>query len=365
MKSLCFLLTSAEWNGTEHMALRLLEALPIDPEKKSILVIKGEGPLLEQARKADIEARALNFRFFLDPFGAHRLERELRRLRPTVLQTFLFRANAWAGLLHPLFPSTSLFLSERCLDLNRRYAQVLLTRHAARRAVAVTAVSQAVQTILIHRERIPEEKIHVIPNGLPNSFFENPPPARSRDDLLPGTSPLIGTICGFRREKSLPVLVQAFRRFLDVCPTAGLVLGGDGPEMPAIRSLVQDLRLEDHIRFLGFVEDVRSVLPSLDLFVLPSREEGFPGVLLEALGMGLPCVASRIGGNLEILTEEYGEFFEPEDVADLTRAISALWENETKRKRARENGTDYIRKNFPASRMVEAYWNLYRPYLER
>jgi glycosyltransferase involved in cell wall biosynthesis len=133
---------------------------------------------------------------------------------------------------------------------------------------------------------------------------------------------LIGCVGQFVAEKGHEFLIRAFAQIRQVIPHAMLVLVGDGDLKGQYRRLVQQLDLEGKVLFHGFVPDIGSVLPALDLFVFPSLHEGLGSSLLAAMACEVPICASRTGGIPEIIQDGVtGYLFNPGDVAAITQSM--------------------------------------------
>ncbi len=172
--------------------------------------------------------------------------------------------------------------------------------------------------------RLPGERIEVVHNGVdPTNLPSAGPESRAwlRDLLaLPAGSLVVGTVGRLSAEKDQATFVRMMQELRSAGREMTGVIVGDGPDLDALRTLAADLSLfEPTLRWLGGRADARRVIAGLDVFVLSSRIEGFPNALLEAVMMGVPCVASRVGGVPDVLGDDEGQF-DPGDA----RAAAAL-----------------------------------------
>jgi glycosyltransferase involved in cell wall biosynthesis len=191
-------------------------------------------------------------------------------------------------------------------------------------STGVVAVSGALRDDYLARG-LKKEKVRVVHNGVELERF-----ARSREEsrarlaaelgLDPGT-PVVVTVSVLRPAKGIEVLLDAVR----AVPNANFVIIGDGPKRAEWEALAGSLGIASRIRWAGYRTDVDALLAGCDLFVLPSFDDAFPTVLLEAMGAGLPVVATRVGGIPEIVTEGVtGRLVPPGDAPALAAAIAAL-----------------------------------------
>lgn len=169
----------------------------------------------------------------------------------------------------------------------------------------VLANSRAVREAAIAGEGFSREKVTLIYNGLDTRRFR---PVRDpgcfRSALgLPEKGFVFGIASGFRPVKGVDVVIRAFARALSNSTEAVLAIAGDGPERKNLEELVRRLDIEGRVVFLGVRPDMESVYPAFDAFVLTSHSEGFSNAILEAMGTGLPVVASAVGGNVEMVED--------------------------------------------------------------
>lgn len=207
------------------------------------------------------------------------------------------------------------------------------------------------------------EQYAVIPNGLEVEAYvrQAAPPAKTRAALgLPPGSRAV--LCGARLVpvKGQTHLLQAWPSVLKREPRALLLLAGDGPDEQRLRARAAALGLHGSVRFLGFREDIASLLACAELLVLPSLNEGFGMVLLEAMAMGRPVVASAVGGIPEVVLHgETGLLVPPADPEALAAAILRLLGDPGALRQMGEAGRERARKSFSREAFLQAHRDLY------
>lgn len=142
--------------------------------------------------------------------------------------------------------------------------------------------------------------------------------------------PLIGCVANVAHYKGHDILIRAFAKLSQIIPTAHLLLvGRDNSEYgTAMKELVQELGLENRTHFTGFQPDVRPFFGAIDIVVLPSREEGAPVALLEAMAMAKPLIASAVDGTPEIVEDRVtGILVPPEDPDAVVAAVTSIITN--------------------------------------
>jgi glycosyltransferase involved in cell wall biosynthesis/GNAT superfamily N-acetyltransferase len=135
---------------------------------------------------------------------------------------------------------------------------------------------------------------------------------------------LIGTVANFRAQKDYPNLLRAARQMIDAGVDVKIIAVGQGPDEAAITELHQQLNLEDHVILAGFRPDAVDVMGACDIFTLASAWEGLPVAVMEALALGLPIVATRVGGLAESLDETSSVLVAPGDSSALADALTTL-----------------------------------------
>jgi len=179
------------------------------------------------------------------------------------------------------------------------------------------AVSRSVRTHAIEDLRVPFSKISFIPNGVDIGVY-TPSNRRHENPTITYIGRLIGN-------KGPQYLIQAAPKILKAHPDVQIDVVGEGPLKGQLMRQVILEKLEDHIRFLGNVPDILPILQSTTIFVRPSLTEGMSLAILEAMACGLPVVASKVGGNAEIIDDgETGFLVPPADANALAETIEFL-----------------------------------------
>jgi glycosyltransferase involved in cell wall biosynthesis len=162
-------------------------------------------------------------------------------------------------------------------------------------------------------------------------------PTARREFWIPLSAPLIGTVANFRREKGHRYLLEAFGKVREAHPDTRLLLVGQGPLEGETRRRAADQGLDGSVIFAGYRDDALRILPTFDVFVLPSQHEGLSIALLEAMALGRPIVATRVGGVPEVVEDGVTGFLvPPRDPAALAAAIVTLLESPALRERMGE-----------------------------
>ncbi len=263
---------------------------------------------------------------------------------------------------------TSLGTDDPSSSRRRRLGRVLLG--ALRRADAVVSVSKDMSEVY-RRSGLPESKLFDIPNGVATGVFSPSRPEQKRvlrERLgLPADGEIVVFVGPVRYRKGIDTLFAAWPDVVRRRAKACLVLVGpvveDAPDgLPAVKSL---LSTAENTLFRGKRDDVEDYLRAADLFALPTRLEGSPNALLEAMACGLACAAGRVPGTEQLVENgRSGSLFEPGDAAGLADAIVELFEDPVKRRDFGERARQRIVEKYSMDSVADAYAALYRRLIE-
>jgi glycosyltransferase involved in cell wall biosynthesis len=295
-----------------------------------------------------------------NPFALARLTRLLVQKRVTILQTHGARANFYgriAGRLAgvPVIISTvHNSLKDYEVRSLRRWLYAFLLRLTLPLVHRIICVSEANRRDLIDECPAVEGKAHIVYNGVDLSAFHAQPDGRKVWQELGITQgPVLVTIGRLVEQKGHCYLLQALPDLLDTWPQLCCVFMGEGELHEALQRVAMDLGVERACRFVGVREDIADILAAADVFVLPSLSEGFPFVLLEALAMGRPVVASRVNGVPELIEEhKTGWLVPPRDPQALAAAIREVLNDPATASKMGAEGRAAVRKRFTANHMV-------------
>jgi sugar transferase (PEP-CTERM/EpsH1 system associated) len=246
------------------------------------------------------------------------------------------------------------------LRLHRR----ILRRMAYTAADVVFTVSKELRDYHARQTWFPAERIRVLPNGVDTAKFCPRPNARvemRRQLGLAEDCIACGAVGRLVAIKDHFTLLQATKILLQCGVPLYLFLVGTGPELVNLQRFVAaSPELSERIRFIGLTTDVAALLNALDIFVLPSLSEGMSNTLLEAMAAGLPVLASRVGGNPEIIGEECTScLFTAGDVADLSARLEHLAKYPVLRQKLGLAARRRVEKEFSLERMIGRYHDLY------
>lgn len=312
--TLLFVITQGAWGGAQRYVFDLAKAVGGDFR---VVVAIGE----TTDKPSDLEEKLSEEAPEIEVLRLHHLKRrislsediralfELRRVYKQLNPSIIHLNSSKAGILGSF---AQIFISKlrviftvhgwvflEPLSSPVKWIYRVLEKFSARFKDAFIVLSEEEKNISLQLG-IPSSKIFLIPLAIQPIHFLDTKTAR-RELASNQSQYWIGTIAGLYQTKGLDILVDAVNEIRDSLHSTHFFIIGDGPEEKNLRERIQSLHLEQTITLIGKKENAAQYLSAFDLFVLPSRKEGLPYTLLEALQAGLPIVATKVGGITTLL----------------------------------------------------------------
>ena len=346
--------------GAETVATRIAVGLHPDRFESIICSTRPSAPQHVKAARAEgVEVLELGRRSKVDLWRWQPLVRLLRSGRVDVLHAHKFGSNLWAALLKPRSRLPVLIAHEHSWSYEGTLHRIVDRALIARRADAFVAVSPSDRLRMIELERIPPEKVVLIPNGIPDRPAGDGERAR-RELGIAVTESVVGTVCGLRPEKEIETTLRALGRLAPHRPRLRFVVVGDGPERRRLERLASELGVAT--AFLGHRPnaEVPDLLAAMDVVVLSSRFEGMPLAVLEWMAAGKAIVASRVGGIPAILEDgQDGVLVPPRDYVAFAGEIARLLDDPRERRRLGEAAQRRQREQFRFDQTIAKLESLY------
>lgn len=350
--------------GAEKQLALLAAGLPRDEFEVHVCALSRGGPLEDELHAADIPLTIIGKPWKYDPLAWWQLRRHIARLKPELVQTWMFTANAYGRTAARAAGVKHLVASERCVDSWKAWLQLGIDRRLARKTDAIIANSQGVKDFYI-ANGIPAEKLVVIENGI------LPAPASdvTRDQLcdelgIPRGVHLIGAVGRLWHQKRIKDLIWAADLLKVIRDDVHLLIIGEGPLREDLEIFRDACQIQDKVHFLGARNDVMRLMPHFALLWLASDYEGLPNVVMEAMSAGVPVVATDIPGTRDLVAHgETGFLTSVGDRAALARFAHKLLEDPQMRAQFGEAGRQRVARDFSVERMVAAHAELYRRLL--
>jgi len=356
------LISSEGYFGAENMVVQLCRALrDLGCHSYAGVFQNLHRPnldIVEQARRQGVSVQLFKCRGRIDIKTILAIRRFILQNDIHAVHTHGYKSNVY-GYLATRGLATSLVAT--CHLWTRQSQRVrlydFLDRRLLRLFPKVVGVSQAI-TKDLRSIGIDPLRISLVSNGIDFEQIQAGEPVLRRE--VPQGAVVVGTVCRLTEQKGLIYLLHAFRAILARHPQAHLLIVGEGRDRAVLQQFVATHGLENDVTFAGLRRDMPNVYASIDIFVLPSIDEGLPIALLEALSFGKPSIGTRVGDVPKLILDgTTGLLVESRDAAALAAAVVRLMENAELCKQLGEAGRTYVRENYSAESMARRYLRLY------
>ncbi len=357
--------------GIGNQLLSLLRKYERETFAPCVCCLGEKGPLAREIENLGIEvvSLGLDFRKGFYPGAVKQIYGLLKEKKVHILRCHGYRSalhGVPAGLIAKvpcMITSYHNIYMPRDAKLNRRVTNKLLSFCADR----VIAVSEPVKKDIMKHDRVREEKIMVLHNGVTADRFMSANGHHARHDLdIPTSARIIGTVGRLFAQKGQRFLIEALAILKNDFPDIRLIMVGDGPLRAEFETLSTRLGIRENIIFTGLRRDVPDLLAAMEVFVFPSLWEGFSNALLEAMSAGKPVVASDIPPVREIIASaDQAVLVPPKDPSALAEGIRHILNNGEKAKQLGETARRRVYADFTIDITYEKYKNLYLTILRQ
>ena len=354
--------------GTEYGILKLVHGLNHGQFEHRLCSIRGFDPELVRRRQLEDKLIIAGSAGDDRQFPLFRLARIMRGYRPHIVHSRNWGAieaipAARLARVPVVIHSEHGYELETIAGLPRR--QRLLRRVAYAMANAVFAVTRDLRDYHARQARVSTSRIQVIYNGVDTQRFVPRPESRLRlceRTGWPAGSFVVGTVGRLVPIKDHSTLLKAAELLARQGVDVRVLLVGAGPELGRLEDYAaKSGALAGRVCFYGSSDAVPELLNAMDVFVLSSLSEGMSNTLLEAMASGLPVVATRVGGNPELIEEDRSGFlFRPGDIAALASRLECLTNHPELRRQLGAAARQRAVEHFGLERMIEDYRSLYR-----
>lgn len=361
------LISSSGCYGAENVLLNLVG---IDSQSRAQNLLatfhNRHNPNLElyqRARERGISAEEIVCRGRADWRALMQLRRLLRAESIDIVHTHGYKADLYGYLAARLEAKPVIATCHNWLDHGAKLtAYNRLDRFVLQSFDAVAAVSEPIARQLV-ASGVPAGRIAVVANGIDIRAFD----PRTRKSALPESKDLvIGAVSRLELQKGFEHLLNAFPTVRQSFPSARLLIVGEGPDRGRIEELIKQRGLHNAVTLAGQQTDMPTVYASMDLFVLPSLNEGLPMTLLEAMAASKPIIATRVGAIPKVISHRTtGLLVEPADSVGLASAITLLLSDRSLRLQQAQNARSHVERCYSAEAMAQSYHAMYTNVLLR
>lgn len=349
------------WGGQERRIISEMRGMQTRGHDL-YLVTREHARIRGVAEDAGIRTFALPLQNKFDLASIARLAHLLRQLQIEIVNTHS-GVDTWIGSLAARLARSPALVRTRHLDIPLRRNWVNFVHYLPARIITC---GETTRTRLIEDCGFPAHQIISIPTGIDfDRFFAQKHRANVRQTL--GQSPedeivlMVGVIRGVKRHL---LALEVFATLAKERPNLHVWLAGDGPMRHEVERRCDELGLSGRIHFLGYRDDVPELMNAADALLLTSRSEGVPQVITQALGSGLPVVATNVGGIPELITHGQTGLLAPaEDVAALTAALRSVFEDPAWAQNLGERGRSHVLARYTLAAMLDATESAYADIL--
>ncbi len=351
-------------SGAEKQLALLAAGLPSDEFDVHVCALMRGGPLADDLRQAGIPLTVLEKDWKFDPAALWRLRQHIARLKPDVVQTWMFTANAYGRAAAIAAGVRHIVASERCVDSWKAWHQLAIDRYLARRTDAITVNSRGVAEFYANHG-VPADKLRLIYNGIGPAAASDVTREQLLAELnLPAGTRLIAAVGRLWPQKRIKDLIWAADLIKVIRDDVHLLVIGDGPQRQALERYRRLCHIDDKVHFLGTRHDVPRLMPHFDVLWLASSYEGLPNVVMEAMACGVPVVASDIWGNRELVVHgQTGYLVGVGDRAGFARYANKILDDSHLASSLGTAARQRIGTEFTIETMVDKHAALYREIL--
>ena len=339
---------------------------------------KSELEAKKKAEEQNIKVIDLNMRSIIDLSVIWKLKRILINEKIDILHNIGFRPEIYGGLAGRLAHCRAILATivhNPAEDIILDYGFIVGTiMNFLRRVFAIfcedalVAISKDAKRGLLSLH-FPERKIRVIYSGINEESLKKE--SLDREQILKkfGIQPnnfIVGVISVLKPRKGLFTFINAVKMVAQDCPNVKILIIGKGPLKEKLDDQIKSLNLQNQIIFYDYVENIAETYKIFNLFVLPSLTEGFPAVLLEAMALKVPIIATKVGGVPEAIEDGIsGILVPPQNSKALAEAIIKIYKDSNLSSKFVENAQIRFKKYFTAEMSARQYEKVYEELLKK
>jgi glycosyltransferase involved in cell wall biosynthesis len=326
-----------------------------------VCLVKG-GPLESEFAALGIPVVIIGRTRKLDIGMVFKLARWMRQEQVAVVHTHLFTADVFGRIAARLAGVRAVFSTSHNVNGWKGRAHRMLDRALSMISSRVVGCTEEVGRVLVQRDGIAARKVAVVENGVDLRRFDSVSAEGVREEFgIAADAMLMGVVGRLHPQKGHEDLLQAFVRLRSLTGAKFQCLFiGEGELRAQLEEQVTRMGLNDVVRFTGLRKDVPRLLVALDLFVMPSRWEGLPMALLEAMACGKPCVVTSVGGIPSVIDDgANGLMLPPEQPELMAQALARVIGDAELRRSLGATARDCALRRYDVGRALQAYESMY------
>lgn len=348
MKKICFIIGQLRRGGAEQQLYKLVKSLDKNKFEPIVICLREGDYWGKKIRDLDIELieipRTKNFeirRLLI-------LIKILKKKKPDIIHTFLFSANSYGRIAGLITRVPIMIASERSIpDLgkDKSLLQILVDKLLSIFSHGIICNSKKAAMLLVHKYFYNKRKTHVVYNGIEINGL----PSSANCLKEKNSQKIVGSVGSCTIAKNQKLFLEMTKIVIEKYKEKNIkfVLIGDGRLRNELENYTKKMGIEKWLVFTGERKDILNLLKSMDIFVMTSLYEGISNAIMEAMLMGLPVIATDVGGNSELVIEgTTGHLCPLNDAQALAEKVLFLLRNKIYSKRLGENGRSRIINNF-------------------
>jgi len=365
----CHIASGNLWGGAEVQIFNLIASRRYRERVEPTCILLNRGVLEEKLRLQGIRVEVVQEREISLPRLMRRIRKLVQASECDLIHSHRYKENFIAVCVSRLTgrrPTIKTLYGLREIVTGWRrlkravyyFADSLLSRWFIDRTIVVTQeMKDQIGTI------VPKHKIEVIENSIDTKAFERIWHSKRPVSQTSEKAPVIGTFCRLAPVKGLDLFIEAAAELERRSYRVRYLIGGSGPEKDHLIQLSEQMGLKEKIIFPGFVDDVYAWISSFDVFVISSHHEGFPTAALESMALGVPVVATSVGGIPEIIEHrKTGILVKPRDSIALADGIQLLLDDRKLHSDIARCALEKVRSSFlsesQAEKVVQSYMKI-------
>ena len=366
----CHLIQGLGVGGMETMLVNMIAHLDSSRFKTSICCFDRLGPLADEVNAAAVEVTLVQRDRGFDWRYPKKLSEYLKHRNIDVLHLHNPTAFFYGTLAGKLARVSCIVYTEHGRDFSMGWKVKLVHRWIAKLVDRIVVVAEHGRRVLCEEEGIDEGKVELIYNGIDGHRFDRVNYSGKAKEVrqhlgLACSTKVVGVVGRLAHIKNHAVLLRAMTKVVQEIDDVALLLVGDGPLRSDIEAMISEHNLGRYVKILGTRSDIPELLSIFDLFVLPSFSEGLSLTLIEACAAGVPIVATRVGGNEEVVVDQQNGLTVPSDDADaMAKAIIHVLSNMERAHQMGTIGRKRFQDTFTLETMVQRYQNLYKSCMQ-
>lgn len=357
---LCFMTGTLDPGGTEKQILLLCRY--INREKFNLCIISFRGGRMEKEfEKENVPVRVIGKHYRFDLLALFKLILVFLKIKPDILHTFIFTSNTWGRIAGIVVRVPVIISSERSTDPWKKNHHFFIDKFLGFFTDKIVCNSVSVKSHYEKKLGQISRKLIVIKNGidLERFSFDNSKPVQKKEKI-------VLTVSRLSPEKGIQFLIESAKIVLKKTKDVKFLIAGEGPLRNELESLIKKYKIQDWVIFSGYIKDIENLISESDVVILPSLWEGLPNILLEAMAMKKPVIATDVGGVREIVKNgENGFIVKPACAREIAERIIEVFSDEKNSLRMGESGYKFVKENFDVQKMVSSYQCLYTQLVAR